>query len=151
MKHCRATVAATVTPGVLQPPSHPKRNLVPRLWRKWETKNGQGDHIFDLSKTKVGVITFLIPWSRSCLLAVRTCRRNNLLSGVSFGDHSLAKRMKDGCTKSLVKPQEPREMITKMSRRALGQSKDTPVVLSHNGWTRDECDNICVQEGLTSR
>jgi hypothetical protein len=43
--------------------------------------------------------------------------------GSDFDDHSLAKRMRDGGTESLGKPQGQGAMITKTSRSALGQSK----------------------------
>jgi hypothetical protein len=82
--------------------------------RSMEIRNGPGDHFFDLGEMKVGVITFSILGLGSCLLTVGTCRQNKLLYGVSFDDHSLAKRMKDGCTKSLVKPQVQGSMITKV-------------------------------------
>jgi hypothetical protein len=81
---------------------------------------------------------------------MRSCRWNKLLCGVSFDDHYLAKRMKDGCTESLVKPQEQGLTITKTQELCLVGVRDTPVILSHNEWTSDEHGNICVQEGLTS-
>jgi hypothetical protein len=119
--------------------------------RSMEIRNGPGDHFFDLGEMKVGVITFSILGLGSCLLTVRTCRRNKLLYGVSFDDHSLAKRMKDGCTKSHVKPQVLGSMITKAQGVHLVRVIDTSVVLSHNERTSDEHGNACVQKGLTLR
>jgi hypothetical protein len=58
--------------------------------------------------------------------------------------------MYDGRTESLVKQQGQGSMLTKTQRVHLVEVMDTPVVLSHNGPTRDECGNTCVQEDLTS-
>jgi hypothetical protein len=41
-------------------------------------------------------------------------------------------------------------MITETQEVRLIGVRDTPVILSHNERTRDEHDNACVQEGLTS-
>jgi hypothetical protein len=41
-------------------------------------------------------------------------------------------------------------MITKTQEVRLVRVRDTPVILSHNEWTRDEHGNACVREGLTS-
>jgi hypothetical protein len=134
--------------------SSPLKKSCPKIIKEEgpsETKNGPGGHFFGLSNTKVGVITFLIPRSGSCLLSVRSCRRNKLLGGISFDDHSLAKSMKDGCTKALVKPQVQGLMITKAQGVHLVRVMDTPVILSHNERTSDKHGNACVQEGLTSR
>jgi hypothetical protein len=40
-------------------------------------------------------------------------------------------------------------MITKTQEVRLVRVRDTPVVLCHNEWTRDEYGNACVPEGLT--
>jgi hypothetical protein len=45
-----------------------------------------------------------------------------VLCGVSFDNHHLAKIMNDGCTESLMKPQGQRSMITKTSSSVLGGS-----------------------------
>jgi hypothetical protein len=47
---------------------------------------------------------------------------NKLQCGVNLNTHCLAKRTKDGCTESLVKPQGQGSMMTKTSRSALGWS-----------------------------
>jgi hypothetical protein len=39
----------------------------------------KGDHFFGLSDTKVGLITFLIPGSGSCLLSMRSYRQKQTL------------------------------------------------------------------------
>jgi hypothetical protein len=41
-------------------------------------------------------------------------------------------------------------MITKTQEVCLVKVRDTPVILSHNEWTRDEHGNTCIPEGLTS-
>jgi hypothetical protein len=74
--HYRYIVAATVTPGCYNPP--PFKKLIPRFMKKdrsMETRNSWEDHFFDLEEMKVGVITFLIPGSGSCLLSARTYSR----------------------------------------------------------------------------
>jgi hypothetical protein len=63
----------------------------------------------------------------------------------------LAKRMKDGCTESLVKPQGQGSIVTKTQGVHLVRVRDTLVILSHNERTRDKYGNTCVQEGLTSQ
>jgi hypothetical protein len=72
-----------------------------------EVKGEEGTdigHLFDLDETKVGMITILNPRLGSII-------DENLQTGISFNvgsafeDHCLAKRMKDGGTESLVKPQ----------------------------------------------
>jgi hypothetical protein len=50
-----------------------------------------------------------------------------------------------------MKPRGQGSTITKNQRLHLVGVMDTPVVLSHNERTRDEHDNTCVQEGLTSQ
>jgi hypothetical protein len=57
--------------------------------------------------------------------------------------------MKGKCSKSLVKPQELRSMITKTQGIRLVRVRDTPVILSHNERTKDEHGNTGVQQGLT--
>jgi hypothetical protein len=58
--------------------------------------------------------------------------------------------MKDKRSKSPVKPQAQRSMITKAQGVRLVKVRDTPVILSHIKQTRDEQGNACVQQGLTS-
>jgi hypothetical protein len=59
--------------------------------------------------------------------------------------HFLAKRMKDGVTESLVKPQGHGSMVTKTQGVCLVKVRDTPIVLSHNRQTRNERGNTCVE------
>jgi hypothetical protein len=64
---------------------------------------------------------------------------------VSFGIHDLTKQMKDKRSKSHAKPQGQGSMITKTQGAHLVRVRDTPVILSHKGWTRDDHGNTCVQ------
>jgi hypothetical protein len=74
---CRCIVGATVTPGCYNSPLVKKSH--PKIYEGREVhenrKGGHMDHFFGLSGMKVGLITFLIPRSGSCLLTMRTCRQ----------------------------------------------------------------------------
>jgi hypothetical protein len=76
---------------------------------------------------------------------VKLAGRNKLQGGVSFDIHDWAKRMKDKHSKALAKPKGQGSMITKTRGVHLVRVRDTPVILSHKGWTRDEHSNTCVQ------
>jgi hypothetical protein len=82
------------TRGVTTLPPLKKLHLeITKEERSSENKERSLNHFFDLSSTKVGLITFLILGSRTCLLSVRIADGNKLQGGVSFDDPSLAKRM----------------------------------------------------------
>jgi hypothetical protein len=53
----------------------------------------------------------------------------------------MVKRMNVGRMESLVKLQGQESMITKTQGVCLVRVRDTPIVLSHNEWTRDEHGN----------
>jgi hypothetical protein len=53
--------------------------------------------------------------------------------------------MKDKHSKAFGKPQGQGSMITKTQGVHLVGVRDTPVVLSHNKWAREEHGNACVQ------
>jgi hypothetical protein len=78
---CRATIAATITPGVLQP-SHLKEIS----FRDYEGREVIGEQrtVIDcslgLSSMKVGVITFLIPGLGTCLLSMKTLQTKTRFS-----------------------------------------------------------------------
>jgi hypothetical protein len=59
--------------------------------------------------------------------------------------HDSAKQMKDKHSKSLMKPQGQGSMVNKTQEIHMVRVRDTPVVLSHNEWARDEHGNTCVQ------
>jgi hypothetical protein len=65
----------------------------------------------------------------------------------SLGACCSPKLMKDKRLKSLAKPQGP--LKTKAQGVHLVRVMDTPVILSHNEWTKDKHGNACVQYGLT--
>jgi hypothetical protein len=63
--------------------------------------------------------------------------------------HYLAKRMKDGCTKSLAKSQGEGTMITKTQGVYLVRVGDTQVIPGRKEWTQGEHGNACDQQALT--
>jgi hypothetical protein len=69
---------------------------------------------------------------------------NKLQCGVNMNIHCLAKRMKDGCTVSLVNSQGQGSMVTKTQGVHLVRVNDTPVVLSHNEQSSVEHGKPCV-------
>jgi hypothetical protein len=123
-RFCRKTVATTVTLWVSQPSSRKemsswdyegrkvlgKQRMViePLLWSQWH--EGRLDWFLN-SRVKNRPT---IRWELA--------DENKPQHGVSFDNHCLVRKMKDGCTESLVKPQGLGAMITKTSSSALGQS-----------------------------
>jgi hypothetical protein len=123
------------------------RNLIPRLRRKrgprktnnielllWSQRyECRRDHILN---SRVGNMP---------TIEREPTDENKLQCGVSIDIHCLAKWMKDKHSKSLMKPHAQGSMITKMQGVHLVEVRDTPVILSHNEWTRDESGNAYVE------
>jgi hypothetical protein len=73
--HCRSIVTAIVTTGVLQP--SPSKKSCPEIMKEEmppKNKEWPLNLFFGFNNMNVGLITFLISGSGSCLLSVRTCR-----------------------------------------------------------------------------
>jgi hypothetical protein len=89
-------VAATVNPGVLQ--ASLLKDISSQALRKKrglpKNKEWSSNHFFVLSDMKVGMITFLIPGSGSCLLSMRSKDGNKLQCGVSIDTTARQRRMK---------------------------------------------------------
>jgi hypothetical protein len=72
-------------PGVLQPsPLKKSRPEITKEERSSENKERSLNHFFGLSGTKIGLITFLIPRSGTCLPLARIADGNKLQCGVNI-------------------------------------------------------------------
>jgi hypothetical protein len=151
LRVCRYTVAATVTPGVLQPSPlqeisswdyggrgvlRKQRTVIePLLWSLWQ--EGWLDHFLN---SGVGIMPN---------------NDENLLMETSFSVGSiltpLLSKKDEGSIQSHLRNQNDKDLWWPRHQEVhLVRVSDAPDVLSHNEWTSDEHGNACVQWGLTS-
>jgi hypothetical protein len=103
---------------VLQPsPLKKSRSEIMKEERFLKNMEWSLNHFLGLNGTNVGMVTFLIPWSGSCLLSARSYKQKQ----ASRWTPVLGKRMKGKHSNSLAKSQEQGSTITKASMSALSQ------------------------------